>query len=49
MAKKQGKRTGTKRPKRGASVKDLLLRSRRGDAASAVKGGKARRPSCIPM
>ena len=48
MAKKRGKKSGDTRPKRPATVKDLLLRTRR-DKADAVKGGKRRGPSCIPM
>jgi hypothetical protein len=48
MAKKRGKKSGDARPKRQATVKDLLLRTRRGKT-DAVKGGKQRRPSCIPM
>ena len=45
--KKRGKKSGDTRPKRQATVKDL--RTRRGDKTEAVKGGKPRRPSCIPM
>jgi hypothetical protein len=46
MAKKLGKKSANTRRKRQATVKDL--RTRR-DKADAVKGGKPRRPSCIPM
>jgi hypothetical protein len=49
MAKKLGKKSGATRRKRRATVKDLLLGTRRGDKTGAVKGGKQRRPSCIPM
>ena len=49
MAKKRGKKSGDTRRKGQATVKDLRLPTRRGDKTDAVKGGKPRRPSCIPM